>query len=64
METPEPIEMWDGGKWDVTKKNHALYQRFVINLPDVNKYYQLLFECSSDTKMSLYSMDKNRHGIS
>jgi hypothetical protein len=64
MEDISPDEEWGTAKWNVTLKNHELYQRFVVNIPDINKYYQLVFESTDKTKITLHSINRNMHGIS
>ena len=43
-------------KWDVAKKYHELYQRFVAPLPNPNFYYQLIFESTDSTRFTIHSI--------
>lgn len=51
-------ELPANAKWDITKKYHELYQRFVAPLPNPNFYYQLLFESTDDTRFTIHSILK------
>jgi len=64
MEYAVPSEEYGLAQWDVATKNHEFYQRYVINIPNVNLYYQLVYECSSEAKITLHSIEKNRHNVS
>lgn len=48
------------GKWDFTRKVHQCYQRFHVPLPNVNLYYQLIFESTSPTEFQFHSILRDK----
>lgn len=63
MDDVDEIEEWGTAKWDVTLKNHELYRRHLVNISDVNKIHQLVFESSSIAGMTIHSFDKGKHNV-
>jgi hypothetical protein len=69
MNDNDPLECWSTGsltsaKWDITLKNHEYFQRYAVNIPNMNLYYQILFESYDDTRFTLHSILRNKHNIS
>lgn len=49
----------ENGKWDVTKKLHELYNRFIASLPNPDFTYQLIFESSDSSRFTIHSITKD-----
>jgi hypothetical protein len=44
------------GQWDITKKLHEFYSRFVATLPNPNFSYQLVFSSTDSTRFNIHSI--------
>lgn len=63
MSEVSDIEKWsigddddNNGRWDVTHKIHACYQRYIATLPNPGLFYQLMFESDAPTNFQIHSI--------